>query len=117
MTKLIPQIKQYMTQAPISIAKDSLRHFLVMHKSKIEGILSSTDVTLIKTQSGVDMGKLKVNDCYTSNLYKVSPETLLDEVLDEMADKKYGRVLVGDKEHLVGILTWVDALKATKSLM
>ena len=130
MTKPIPQIMKYMTQAPISIEKDAplieasllmqkhhIRHLAVMLNGKIDGILSSTDVTLIRTLSGVDMEKLKVRDCYTANPFKVTPETLLDEVLDEMAEKKYGCVLVSDNDHLVGIFTWVDALKATKSLL
>ncbi len=130
MSKPIPQIKKYMTQTPISIEKDAplldaaalmqknhIRHLPVLYGGKIEGILSSTDVNLIRSLNGVDLAKLKVYDCFTPNPYKVTPETLLDEVLDEMAEKKYGCVLVNDNEHLVGIFTWIDALKATKNLL
>lgn len=130
MTKPIPQIMKYMTQVPVSIEKDAplleaaklmqkhhIRHLPVLYMGKIEGILSSTDVTMIRTLNGVDIEKLKVYDCYTPNPYNVRPETLLSEVMDVMAEKKYGCVLVKDNEHLVGIFTWIDALKATKSLL
>lgn len=130
MTKPIPQIMKYMTTTPLSIEKDAplleaatlmqknhIRHLPVLFRGKIEGVISSTDVALIRGLNGVDMEKLKVYDCFTPNPYKVSPETLLSEVLDEMAEKKYGCVLVNDNDQLVGIFTWIDALKATKTLL
>lgn len=130
MTKPIPQIKMFMTQVPYTIEKDAslteaakmmqehdIRHLPVVLDGKIEGIVSSTDINLIKGLVGVDMTKLKVKDCYTTNPYKVSPDTLLDVVMDEMAEKKYGCVLVDDNKHLVGIFTWIDALRATKTLL
>ena len=130
MTKPIPQIQKFMTTVPFSIEKDSplleaatlmqkhqIRHLPVVYQGKIEGILSNTDVTMIRTLNGVDLEKLKVMDCFTPNPYKVKPDTQLDEVLGEMAENKYGCVLVEDNEHLVGIFTWVDALKATNTLL
>lgn len=130
MTKPIPQIKKYMTTVPFSIGKDAslseastlmhknqIRHLPVLSNGKIEGILSNSDIKLIQSLNGVELDKLKVSDCYTSNPYMVTPETLLDVVLDEMAEKKYGCVLINDNEHLVGIFTWVDALRATKTLL
>lgn len=130
MTKAIPQIMKYMTTTPLIIEKDAplleaaelmqknyIRHLPVLSQGKVEGILSSTDIAVIRGLSGVDIEKLKVVDCYTPHPYTVRPETSLDEVLDEMADKKYGCVLVKDNEHLVGIFTWIDALRATKALL
>ncbi len=130
MTKPVPQIKKFMTTVPFSVEKDSslleaatmmqkhhIRHLPVMYQGKIEGILSSTDVNMIRSLNGVKIEALRVLDCFTPNPYKVTPETLLDEVLNEMAENKYGCVLVEDNEHLVGIFTWIDALKATNTLL
>ena len=130
MTKPIPQIQKYMTMTPYSIEKDAplleaaklmqkhqIRHLPVLYQGKIEGVLSSTDVMMIQTIKGMDMEKLRVLDCFTANPYKVSPNAPLNEVMDEMAENKYGCVLIDDNEKLVGIFTWVDALKATKSLL
>jgi acetoin utilization protein AcuB len=130
MTKPIPPISKYMTTTPLSIEKDAnlldaanmmqknqIRHLPVVYQNKTEGILSSTDVSLIRGLKNFDIEKLKVYDCFTPNPYIVSPETLLDVVLDEMAEKKYGSVIIEDKGLLVGIFTWIDALKASKNLL
>lgn len=130
MTKPIPQIMKFMTTTPLAVEKDSslleaaklmqknhIRHLPVVYQGKVEGILSSTDVQLIRGLNGVDIEKLKVYDCFTSNPYMVTPEASLDEVLNEMAEKKYGCVIVSDHEKLVGIFTWIDALMATKTLL
>lgn len=130
MTKPIPQIKKYMTTTPVSIEKDAslieasnlmsknqIRHLPVLANGKIAGIISSTDVALIKGLRDVDLQKIKVQDCYSQHPYSVAPDAKLDEVLGEMAEKKFGCVLVNDNDHLVGIFTWVDALKATQELL
>lgn len=130
MTKPVPTIKKFMTTVPHTIEKTAslleaaelmqknhIRHLPVMYNGKIEGILSNTDITMIRTLNGVDISKMKVLDCFTPNPFKVTPNTYLDTVLDEMAEHKYGCVLVDDNEHLVGIFTWVDALKAAKELL
>lgn len=130
MTKPIPTIRKYMTTIPFSIEKDAplleaaelmqknhIRHLPVLYQGKIEGIISITDITMIRTLNGVNVEKLKVYDCYTPNPYKVRPDTYIDTVLDEMAEHKYGCVLIDDNDNLVGIFTWIDALKATKDIL
>jgi acetoin utilization protein AcuB len=130
MTKPVPQIKKFMTSVPMTVEKDSplleaakimqknhIRHLPVLYKGEIEGILTNTDINLIRTLKNVDIEKLKVYDCFTPNPYKVHPETPLKEVLDEMAEKKYGCALIEDNNILVGLFTWIDALKATSELL
>ena len=130
MTKPIPAIRKYMTTTPVSVEKDSslmvaaklmqdkqIRHLPVTNQGKLEGILSSTDIHLIRGLNGVNFDTMKVNDCFTPNPFHVGPDTALDVVLDEMAENKFGCVLVSDNEHLVGIFTWVDALRATQNLL
>ncbi len=128
--KAIPPISKFMSTNPFSVDKNSsllkaaelmkknhIRHLPVLYEGKCEGILSSTDVNLIRTINGVDIEKMLVRDCFTPNAYAVAPETLLDHVMDEMAEHKYGCVPVLDREKLVGIFTWVDALKASSELL
>jgi CBS domain-containing protein len=130
MTKPIPPLSKYMTTTPLSVEKtesllkaaqlmqkEHIRHLPVMYEGKIEGLLSSTDINLIRTLKGVDIENLKVMDCFTPNAFVVSPSAHLDEVLDQMAEKKYGCVVVADHDHLVGIFTWIDALMASSDLM
>lgn len=130
MTKPIPQIQKFMTMVPHSVTKDSsllvaaqlmqkehIRHLPVTYNDRVEGILSETDVHMIRTLKNVDIEKMKVMDCYTPNPYIVAPTAHLDEVMNEMAEHKYGCVLVEDNKKLVGIFTWIDALKATAELL
>jgi acetoin utilization protein AcuB len=130
MTKPLPQIKKFMTSVPLTVEKDSplleaakimqknhIRHLPVLYKGEIEGVLTNTDINLIRTLKNVDIENLKVYDCFTPNPYKVHPETPLKEVLDEMAEKKYGCALIEDNNILVGLFTWIDALKATSELL
>lgn len=130
MTKAIPQIQKFMTTVPLFIEKESsileaaklmqenrIRHLPVTYRGKVEGVISETDINLIRGLKDVDIEKMKVYQCFTPNAYQVSPEAKLDDVLNEMAEKKYGCVPVIDNENLVGIFTWVDALRASAELL
>jgi len=130
MTKPIPNIMKYMTTTPYHIEKDAslieaeelmqkndIRHLPVVFHGKIEGVITSTDINLIKGLRNIDIKNLKVYDCFTPNPFTVKPDTHMDVVLAEMAEKKYGCALIEDNHHLVGIFTWIDALKATQHLL
>ena len=130
MTKPIPNIMKYMTTTPYQIEKDAslleaaelmqkndIRHLPVVYQGKIEGVLTSTDINLIRSLKNIDIEKLKVYDCFTPNPFTVKPDTHMDVVLAEMAEKKYGCALIEDNQHLVGIFTWIDALKAIQHLL
>jgi acetoin utilization protein AcuB len=130
MSKPIPMIQKFMTTTPLSVEKDfnlleaaqlmqknHIRHLPVTFLGKVEGILSETDINLVRGLVNVDIEKMKVYECFTPNAYTVSPMAKLDEVATEMAEKKYGCVPVVDNEKLVGIFTWVDALRATAELL
>jgi len=130
MSKPIPMIQKFMTTTPLFVEKDPnllaaakmmqahhIRHLPVTFMGKVEGILSETDINLVRGINGIDMEKMKVYECFTPNAYTVSPSALLDEVTTEMAENKYGCVPVVDNQKLVGIFTWVDALKATSELL
>lgn len=130
MTKPIPMIQKFMTTTPLSVEKDAnlleaaklmqanhIRHLPVTFLGKVEGILSETDINLVKGIKDVNIEKMKVYECFTPNAFTVSPAAKLDEVTAEMAEHKYGCVPVVDNQNLVGIFTWVDALKATSELL
>ena len=130
MTKPIPQIQKYMTRVPAHIEvtcplkdaalmmkEEGFRHLPVMQKGKIMGMLSMTDVNATAMLVGSDISKLKVDDIYHRDPCIVTAEAKLDEVCEMMVLHKYGSVLVADNEKLVGIFTWIDALKAMDELL
>lgn len=48
----------------------------------------------------------------STDVYVVGPDTPLEQVASAMADHKYGCAVVTEGNHVVGIFTTVDALRA-----
>lgn len=121
-------IKDFMTRNPVTIAdhqslaaahrvmrEHGIRHLPVMSGGKRVGIVSLRDLYFIETLPGVDPEAVLVSEAMSSEVYTVSPTTPLTEVVQEMADNKYGSVIVVDGARAVGVFTTVDALRALLS--
>jgi acetoin utilization protein AcuB len=130
MSKPIPTIQKYMTTSPHTVGREQsltfahnlmrefhIRHLPVLDGGKLLGILSERDITLVESLEGVDPSKVTVEDAMTQEPYSVHPDALLDEVVGDMATHKYGSAVVMQNEHVVGIFTTVDALKAFAELL
>ncbi len=130
MTKAIPTIQKFMTTAPITIGYDqtlaqakkvmkdlSIRHLPVLKMGKVVGIITERDVSFLESFHGVDVNTEKVDQAMSEDPIMVQADALLDGVCSEMAEKKIGSVLIQDNHKLVGIFTWVDALKAMDTLL
>ncbi len=130
MSKTIPPISKYMTAMPHSIephqplesAKKKMlelgiRHLPVLSGNVIVGLLTERDVNLLATFSDVNFHKACVADAMLPEPYCVDPETRIDDVAKEMADNRYGSVLVVQGNgKLVGIFTYIDALRCLAEL-
>lgn len=130
MSKPIPTIQKYMTTQPHSIGQDQpmavahtmmrdlkIRHLPVLNGGRLVGLLSDRDLNLIETLRDVDPNKVTVEDAMTSNPYFVAPDALLDDVVGEMAEHKYGCAVVMSANQLVGIFTTVDACRSFAELL
>lgn len=128
--KAIPQIQKYMSYVPKSIGYDQtiaqaadfmrklhVRHLPVLKGGKIVGVLSDRDIKFITSFKDVNPDTLLVEEACTIDPFCTNPEAPLNEVVAEMAQKKYGCVLVMDNAKLVGIFTEVDAYKALSELL
>jgi len=128
--KAIPTIQKYMTTTPHTIGAEQslvkaekmmgefhIRHLPVLKGGKLVGILSDRDVHLVESFRDVDPEKVLVDEAFTPEPYITSPDASLADVCAEMVQHKYGCVLVCDNQKLVGIFTWVDALKAFDELL
>jgi len=118
-------IQKFMTPQPHTIGKDQplaraekmmrelrVRHLPVLDGGRLIGILSDRDIKLVETLKDVDPETVLVEEALTPDPYIVSPKATLKEVCATMAEKRYGCVLIEDNHRLVGIFTWVDALRA-----
>ena len=128
--KTIPLITKYMTVAPHSIGADQslatardfmkshgIRHLPVMQAGKLKGILSDRDLKMALGFQGVNPIITRVEEIALEDAYSVSSAAKLDEVVATMADKRIGSALILDNEHLVGIFTATDAMKALADLL
>ena len=126
----IPQIKTYMSTTPYTIGEDQtmarahammrehrVRHLPVLRAEKLVGVVSDGDLHLVETLAEVDPLKVRVDEAMTQHVYTVTPDAPLDEVVREMASRKYGSVIVVDHGHVVGIFTTVDACRAFADML
>lgn len=130
MTKPIPTIQKYMTTSPHAIGRDQpltlahkvmkehdIRHLPVLDGGVLVGMVTSRDVALIETLRDVDPTKVTVEDAMSTTIYSVKPDTPLDEVVNTMAEHKYGSAVVMQNNHVVGIFTTVDACRSLAELL
>lgn len=130
MTKPIPAIQKYMTTAPHTVgAEQTLTHaHQVMHEYKIRhlpvlrgghvvGLITERDLALVGALKDVDPQLVRVEDAMSQEVYTVSPEAPLDEVVQEMAAHKYGSAVVMQNGKVVGIFTTVDVCTAFAQLL
>jgi acetoin utilization protein AcuB len=123
--RVIPPIKAYMTTTPHTIGADQtmarahdvmrehrLRHLPVLAGGRLVGVLSDRDLNMVETLRDVDPQTVRVEEAMTPDVYVVTPEAPLDEVVRDMADHKYGSAVVVDHARVVGIFTTVDACRA-----
>ena len=130
MSKSIPMIQKYMTTTPHSIGADQtlahahavmrehkIRHLPVLVGGKLVGMVTDRDLRFIETLRDVDPARVPVEDAMVTDVYSVSPETPVDEVVREMGLHKYGSAVVMQNHKVVGIFTTVDVCNAFAELL
>jgi acetoin utilization protein AcuB len=128
--KAIPTIQKYMTAMPHTIGADQtlakadkmmsehrIRHLPVLRGGELVGILSERDLRLVQTLRDVDPEVTKVDEAFTPDPHVAAPSASLADVCTDMQKHRHGCVLVVDNHKLVGIFTWMDALKALTELL
>ena len=122
--KQIPKIEKYMTSMPHTINPDmpmktalnmmrehGFRHLPVQKGAKLVGVLTDRDIKVATSFSNTE--NLTVEDAMTPDAYAVTPQTPIDEVVERMAEHKYGcAVIQQENGTIVGIFTANDGLKA-----
>ena len=130
MTKAIPTVSKFMSTNPHSIGRDqtlakashmmreyNIRHLPVLDGGRLAGIITARDIALVETLRDVNPDEVTVEDAMSEDVYTVSPDAPLDEVVGEMASRKYGSAVVMHNQKVVGIYTTVDVCSTLSDLL
>jgi acetoin utilization protein AcuB len=118
-----PTIGEYMTASPhtvgqeqkLSVAhalmrKHRIRHLPVLHGGKLVGVVTLRDLDWIESFKDSDPEQIPVEEAMSSNVYLVSEETPLLEVIGFMHEHNITSALVGTQFEVRGVFTTNDAL-------
>lgn len=117
------QVYRYMTPCPQTIQRDAtlaaareamsrygIRHLPVLDGHDLVGILSDRELAVAEKLS--DVFRVAVGEIMSVDPFVTHPSTSLAEVAAQMAQKRYGAVVVVDRSNVVGVFTAMDALRA-----
>ncbi|MBX2986368.1 MAG: CBS domain-containing protein [Bdellovibrionaceae bacterium] len=93
-----------------------IRHLPVVEENHLIGLVSERD---LREAMALPQGaKLRLEDVMKRNVYVAESKTPLREIIQEMADMKYGSVVVVDgSREVVGIFTTTDALRLLSEML
>lgn len=113
-----------MTPTPHSVGKDQplavahrlmrehgLRHLPVLEHGKLVGMLSQRDLYFLEAIPGVDPERETVDQGMSQDVYCVSPEARIRDVVEEMVRHRYGSAVIVDHTKVVGVFTTTNALE------
>lgn len=95
----------------------NIRHLPVLDGGRLAGIITARDIALVETLRDVNPDEVTVEDAMSEDVYTVSPDAPLDEVVGEMASRKYGSAVVMHNQKVVGIYTTVDVCSTLSDLL
>ena len=118
-------IDQFMTRSPHTIghhqtlaaagrmmSEHSIRHLPVLEAGKLVGIVTDRDLSFVETLQGVNPDDVKVGEAMSQDVFVVEPKASVRVTANEMAEHKYGSVVVMDDGKVIGVFTTIDALRA-----
>lgn len=121
-----PTIETVMTPLPVSVGVDAritearelmadhdIRHLPVTDDGEIVGVVTQRDIGLVLDPAH-DLpfdSQLRVGTICMPDAYVVTPDTPLDDVVEEMARRRIGSALVARDGRLLGIFTATDACR------
>ena len=82
----------------------------MLHGGKLVGVLSDRDLAAIETLPGSN--QLTVEDAMVPDVFMTSADASLAAVAGDMARLRLGSAIVLKDDHVVGVFTAVDALRA-----
>lgn len=125
-----PVVRQYMTVCPHTISarqtlttarrmmtEHQVRHLPVLEGGRIIGLLSERDLLLVESLAGVNPTEVLVEEAMVQSVFTAAPDEPVAQVVEAMIERKLGSTVVVEGEHVVGVFTTIDALRALLNLL
>jgi acetoin utilization protein AcuB len=106
-----------LSTAAHAMAVNRIRHLVVCDDGKIAGVLSQRDVFYTQAHRENEAEPLRVADAMTPFVYNVAPDALIEEVVRDIGDAKYGAAVVVQGDEPIGIFTTTDALSVLAEVL
>lgn len=118
------QIQKHMTKDPVTVnshqtlkyaletmKEHNFRHLPVLEQGRVTGVLSERDIRFVESFEKLSLDELIVSDAYSDDLISFPPTADIKEVCKVMQENKIGSVIIQQDKELLGIFTWIDALR------
>jgi acetoin utilization protein AcuB len=109
-------VDQSIVAARQLMRQHGIRHLVVLRGGKLVGLVSDRDLLRVAV-GDVDLSAVRVEEAMTEDVFAVGPLMPLEQVLTEMADHKYGSVVVLAAQRVVGVFTMVDVARCFAKLL
>lgn len=125
-------VAAWMTAQPYTIGDDQtlaaarermhqhgIRHLPVLHGGHLVGVVSDRDIAMVEALPGVDITRVKVEEAMAEEPWTTTADAKLADVAITMAERRIGTTIIVDStssDHVVGVFTTTDALRALAQL-
>lgn len=107
--------KEKVAAADLLMVRNSIGGLPVIEDEKLVGILTQRDIML--SRFSISVGGLQVEDLMTRNPITVTPETLLEQILEIMLTKNVERLPVIEDGKLIGVVMHGQILRKLYELL
>jgi acetoin utilization protein AcuB len=94
-----------------------VRHLPVLYGGHVVGLVSERDLLLAESIPGVNPTTVHVDEAMVDDVFTVSPDAPVGEVVVAMIERKMGSAVVCEDERVVGVFTTIDALQVLRDLL
>ena len=93
------------------MGKKRIGALLVTKNDKVTGIVTERDIMSKIIAKKLDLEKINVKDIASKPLITVDKDTDAEKVIELMVEKKVLRIIITDKEEIIGIFSTSDVTK------